>query len=130
MVFCHSTLAVRTHEDLVKLSGRAFSQLLWRFQLFLISSSQTSQYELPEHMLLVIGTSYKYNFCKVYAKLNSVLGAFLLEACHLTKNKLLRKFFSRIPCKSEPICCKFLIDFTVSICLNTLLLFCFFFGRK
>ena len=125
IVFCNSTLAERTHEDLVKLSWHAFWQLLWRFQLFLMSSSHIRHSEFPEHMLLVIDTSYKYDFCKVYAKLNSFLGKFLLEACHLTKNKLLQKLFSRILYKFQPICCKFLISLTVSICWNTLLLLSF-----
>ena len=118
---------MRTHEDLVKLSWHAFWQLLWRFQLFLMSSSHIRHSEFPEHMLLVIDTSYKYDFCKVYAKLNSFLGKFLLEACHLTKNKLLQKLFSRILYKFQPNSCKFLIDLTVSICWNTLLLLLFLF---
>ena len=125
LVFCHSTLAERTHEDLVKLSSHAFWQLLWRFQLFLMSSNHIRHSEFPEHMLLVIDTSYKFDFCKVYAKLNSFLGKFLLEACHLTKNKLLQKLFSRILYKFQPICCKFLIYLTVSICWNTLWLLLF-----
>ena len=110
-----------THEDLVKLSWHAFWQLLWRFQLFLMSSSHISHNEFPEHMLLVIDTSYKDDFCKVYAKLNSILGKCLLEACHLTKNKFLQKLFLKILWKFQPSSCKFLIDLTVSICCNTLL---------
>ena len=130
IVFCHSTLVVRTHEDLVKLSWHAFWQLLWRFQLFLMSSSHIRHSEFPEHMLLVIDTSYKYDFCKVYAKLNSFLCKFLLEACHLTKNKLLQKLFSRILYKFQPICCKLLISLTVLFVGTSYCFFRFFYWLK
>ena len=87
-----------------------------------MSSSHIRHSEFPEHMLLVIDTSYKYDFYRVFPKLNSFLGKFLFEACHLTKNKLLQKFFSRILYKFQAICYKSLIYLTVSICWNTFLL--------